>query len=108
MAESGETADDRHQEEREGDGRASARTPADAHGVRAVEKNFEYRRLQNRGVLYLFAGSRRAGEDENASANDSTDAQRGEANPTKRLFQAFFGVFGFGDQVINIFAAKEL
>ena len=113
IAKSGEAAGDRDQEKRDRDGGAGGRASVHersggAAGAQEVHDEVEHLRVQNGRSLEIFSGGRRAGEDENARADDGADAQRGQRPRAERFLQPMSRVFGFGDQLVDRLAAEKL
>ena len=49
-----------------------------------------------------------ASEHKNARPDDGADAKSSQGDPTERFFEAFFWMFGIGNQLVDILAAEEL
>lgn len=79
-----------------------------ASAPQKVDDNVENLRVQNRWRLEEFAGSRCAGEDENSRADDGANAESGERPRAQRFFEPVFRMFGFGYELVDGFAGKQL
>ena len=91
VAEAGEQARNRHQNERQRDGRTRARTPQHGNAVRAMQYEVKHGSVEDRLYFVDLASRRRACESKNAGTDYRSDSKRGQTPGTKRLAQAVFG-----------------
>jgi hypothetical protein len=66
------------------------------------------RAVQDGGGVELLTGDGRPHDGEDARADDRADAEAGERPWAKSLLQPMFGLFRFGDQLVNGLAREEL
>ncbi len=109
----GEAAGDGDQDEGDGDGRTGRRTPvhqrARARSVaQQVDDQVEHLRVQDGGNFEVLAGGGRAGEHEDAAADDGADAERGQAPRAEGLLEPVLGLLGVGDQLVDGLAGEKL
>src|SRR5207247_981158 len=113
VAEPSKAARQRHQKERDGDGRASrwAAMHQDlrrAASAQEVHDDIEDLSVEDGRCLEVFSGGCRPGKHEDARSDYGTNTQRGQRPGAKRLLQALAGCFGFRDQLVDGLAAEKL
>ncbi len=105
VAEAGEDADDGNKDERE----CERRTGAGSSGHGGVgEQVVDERGVADFGGVELLARHGGADDGEDAGADNSADAERGERPGSERFFQSVFGLFRLADQLVDGFAGKQL
>ena len=72
-----------------------------ASGPQEVRNQIQHLRMQDRGRLEVFAGSRRASEDENAGADNGANAESRQRPRPERFLQAVAGFVGLGDELVD-------
>src|SRR6185437_6128305 len=97
-----------NREKRNGDARPGAGSAVHAHGVRAMHKHAEERRLKDGRVAHSLA--RRSGScgNENSAADDGADAESSEAEPAESFFQALGRLVSVRDELVDALGAEEL
>src|SRR5271166_989489 len=73
-----------------------------------MQEHIEKRGFQQGRELDGFARGSRAGEHEDAAADDGAHAQRGEAKPAEGFLQPSFGLVGVGDELIDTLRTEKL
>ncbi len=105
IAEPGEGADDRHQNDGESEGRPCS--GATGQGM-VVHQVIEQRRVQNRGGVKLFSRDGSADHGENSRTDHRADAQRGQRPGSERFLQTVLGKLRVADQLIDRLGCEQL
>ena len=94
--------------ERQRNARPGARPSGRAQRLRPVQHHIQQRRFQDRMHFQHFARRRRAGEDENAGADDGADPQRGQRPGPQRLAQSVPRRLRVGNQLVDTLLLEEV
>ena len=100
-----ETAHNRH--EREGQSNGGTRSgPSERR--RMIDQIFQQGSIEKRTGFELLPGDGRANNGENSRSDHGADAEGREAQPAEGLLQAFFGIFGVGDELVDALGTEKL
>ncbi len=113
VAQSGEAAGDRHQQERNRNRRSGRwatvhERSGGAAGAHEIDDYVERLRVQEGRSLEIFSGGGGPGKNENAGTDDGADTKSGQRPRAQRFAEAVFRVLGVGDQLVDGLAAENL